>query len=411
MDLPAIMINGKNRHRAYQRLLELRRGPVGVGLAINAGNKDAPRIHRYSAAIPYEPWMKEAALAIREGEWPLVEMSYETVADSMQDLTPPSEQPYRDVQLNFMISFKEPAPEPVKTRSETGKAYLDFAAGSTVLNPYLNNNAAELVKIGAAIQNIKNNPAITITAITFDGYASPDGAASVNRELSGMRAMALKEYIRTVCSLENRLFRVSGKGEDWTAFAELMSASYAAYREQALDIISSTDSPDVRERRLAALPGGAYRDMSASMFPRLRRTDYGLQYTVAPFTVEDGKRMLETSPSWLSLSEMYAIAQTYQAGSAEFQRMFNIAVETFPDSDVACFNAAANALATGNTAAAQMYLDKVTNRDAACENNMGVLAAMQGDYDAAAAHFARAAEGANAEAARNIAETNKLKQE
>lgn len=80
-----------------------------------------------------------------------------------------------------------------------------------------------------------------------------------------------------------------------------------------------------------------------------------------------------------------------------------------PESDVACFNAAANALAAGNTDAAQRYMEKVTNRDSAYENNMGALAAMRGDYDAAAGHFAKAAEGGNAEAIKNIDELNKLK--
>ena len=410
IELPAVMINGKRRQKAYHRLVALRGDPSGVGLVINPDEKDAQRSYAYSATVPFEPWMEEADFAIREDQCdcngPLMKMSFELIAGRMQDMNPAPPA----VPLHFVASFKEPDTEPVKARSEAGTAYLDYALGSAAMDPNFMNNAAELAKISEMIYKIKSDPSITINRIIIDGHSSPDGSQITNATLSGKRSAALKDYLRYAYVLDEKLFAVIGHGEDWNTFEELMIASDVPYREEALSIIRSDDSFDVREKKLKELRGGApYKDMLANFFTKLRRSDYELQYTVIPFTVEEGKKKIETNPSLLSLNEMFLIAKTYPVGSDEFQRIFDIAVKTYPDSDIANFNAAANALSAKDVDAAQKFLENVTTYDAAYRNNKGMLAAMQGNYDEAAEHFRMAVEGGNDEAAKNLAEIEKVK--
>jgi len=415
MELPPVMIDGKNRHKAYRRLVAIGREPMGAGQVINVGQKDAPLTYFYSASVPYEPWMRDAQFSVHEDQCecngPLVKMSYNLISDPMQEFNQPVATTYRDVRLNFVASFKEPSPEPIKMRSETGKAYLDFAAGSAELRPYFKNNAAELARIDDMIRKVKYNPAITITRIIIDGYASPEDSYATNLTLSGRRANALKDYIRSIYGIPGSLFRVTGRGEDWTGLRDIVAASDVAYSNAALWIIDGMEDFDTRERKLKELQGGApYSDMFYRIFPMLRRTDYQLQYTVLPFSVEQGKRTLETNPSLLSLNEMFLIAQSYPAGSAEFHRVFDIAARTYPDSDIANFNAAANAISAGDITAAGQYLKRVATRDAALENNLGIMAALQGDYDTAAWHFANAMREGNPEAAQNLGQIDKLKE-
>ena len=105
---------------------------------------------------------------------------------------------------------------------------------------------------------------------------------------------------------------------------------------------------------------------------------------------------------------MFLIAETYPVGSDEFQRVFDIAAETYPDSDIANINAAATALAAKDTEAAQKFLEKVAKHDdAAYLNNLGMIAAMQDDREQAACHFRKAMEAGNAEAGKNLAEIEK----
>ena len=408
LELPAVMINGKQRHKAYRRLLALGREPDGTKYVLNAGEKNA-RPYLYTATAPYEPWMSEAEFAIREDQCdcngPLVKMSFDLIVGRMQNVDD-------NMPLNLTASFKEPAPEPVKTRSETGKAYLDFVVGKYDLMPDFRNNAAELKKIGDMIMMAKNDPAITITGIVINGYASPDGVYTSNMMLSGNRTVALKDYVRTVYVFDDNMFRVIGHGEDWKTLETLIASSDVAYKEDALEIIRSTESFDVRKKDLMALQGGAvYRDMLDNFFPQLRRSDYELQYTVIPFTVEEGKTKLETNPKLLSLNEMFLIAQTYPAGSPEFRKIFDIAALTYPDSEIANLNAAANALDAYDVEIAKKYLSMLETHDAAYHNNMGVLAAMQGEHAEAAEYFRKAVAGGNSEAAENLAEIEKVKRQ
>jgi TPR repeat protein len=161
-----------------------------------------------------------------------------------------------------------------------------------------------------------------------------------------------------------------------------------------------------------ALQGGApYKDMLANFFPKLRRSDYELHYTVTPFTIEEGKKKLETAPSQLSLNEMFLIAQTYPAGSHEFRRIFDIAAYTYPGSEIANFNAAANALDARDVNTAKKYMDMLETRDATWQNNMGILVALQGNHDEAEEYFKKAVEEGNQEAVKNLAEIGKVKKQ
>jgi len=402
MELPAVMINGKKRHLAYRRLEAMNRVPDGIGQVINAGD-NVSQPYRYATAVAYEPWMKDADFSIREDQCecggPIVKMSFDLIVGRMHDMNP----------LNLMVSFREPNPEPVKHRSETGKAYLDFIVNSYDLNPDFRNNATELAKMSQMLQKVQTDADVTVTGIIIKGYASPEGSHSHNMILSKNRVTSLKNYFLTTYGIDGSLIRANGYGEDWKTLEELVDASNVLYRSDVLDIIQSTNDLDLREKRLKELDGGVpYQDMFEYFFPELRRTDYELQYTVIPFTVEEGKKKLESAPSQLSLNEMFLIAETYPTGSPDFQRVFEIAAATYPGSDLAGFNAAANALSTKNLGVAKKYLNLVELHDAAYQNNLGVLLAMEGKHAEAANHFRKAVEEGNQEAVKNLAEIDKL---
>jgi hypothetical protein len=151
--------------------------------------------------------------------------------------------------------------------------------------------------------------------------------------------------------------------------------------------------------------------MLVRFFPKLRRSVYELHYTVAPFTVEEGKKQLEINPSLLSLNEMYLIAKTYPAESAEYRRILEIAADTYPESEIANFNAAANALDARDVNTAKKYMNMLETRDAAWQNNMGILVALQGKHGEAAEYFKKAVEEGNQEAADNLAEIGEVKKQ
>lgn len=413
MDLPSVMIEGKNRYRAHKRLLAINREPDYVGMVIDGSSKKAPRKYTYLTAVPYEQWMSRASLGVREDQCrcngPITPVSYDLIAGAPEDRNPPVVNPELVVDMLFTVSFKVPDPEPVKMRSEVGKAYLDFPAGKSTINPSFGNNRAELDKIGHTIRLIKDDPYTKITNIVIDGYASPEGKYATNMTLSGKRAVALKENLKSSYGLKDNLFRVQGRGEDWATLEELVRESSMPYKDEVLAIVQGVDVFDGREKKLMELKAGnPYRDMLQNIFPRLRRSDYEVKYSVIPFTAEQGRETIKTNPGLLSLNEMFLIAQLYEVGSEEYNNVFTVAAQQFPQSDVANMNAAANALSRHDSQTAMTYLNKVSNRDAAWSNNMGVAYAQQADYDKAVAQFKKAQADGNAEAKGNLEQIAKL---
>lgn len=356
-------------------------GPTkaGVSLIFNIGGKSKPAPQPMPVYVPVQP-------------------------------KPRAKQPEPKVPYapRFEVSYITPEVEAVKRRNESGRAYIDYAVGKSVIDPTFGNNAAELEKIHTMLRSVRENADATITGISITGYASPEGSYGMNMTLSEKRAAALKRQVAVVAGLPEALFSSKGAGEDWAMLDTLVVRSDMAEKYEILEIIRGTGVFDGREIKLMQLGGGAaYRRMKSEIFPLLRRCEYRLDYTVLPFTVEKGKQVIVTRPGLLSLSEMFLIAQTYPAGSEAWRETFETAARVFPQSDVANLNAAACALARKDTASAGGFLSKISpqGRNATYHNNMGVYYGLTGQWDKAAAEFSLA-QGCP-EAARNAAETAK----
>jgi outer membrane protein OmpA-like peptidoglycan-associated protein len=184
----------------------------------------------------------------------------------------------------------EPAPEPSpvtirveasKTRIVSGKAYLDFMSGRSEILPDYKNNAAELGKIDATISEILSDPGATITGITITGFASPEGSASSNQILSERRARSLRSHIEQTHGLRNILFAVNGAGEDWASLEAMIAASALPGRDRLIEVVRGGGDADSVEGKLRRLGDGElYRRLRDEIYPRLRRTDYTIHYTV-----------------------------------------------------------------------------------------------------------------------------------
>ena len=295
-------------------------------------------------------------------------------------------------------SFIVPAAEPVKVRDESGSAYIEYQVGKhNILNNF-RNNAAELSTIDNMINRVKNDADATITGITLSGHASPEGSYSSNQALSERRAQALKDYIVKGHAIPASSITATGAGEDWTTLGALVRESNIAGKNAILDVVTGSADYDARDRQMIAASSEGYNAMKSEMYPKLRRTDYKLDYEVAPISIERGKEIMRTTPRNLSLNELFLIAETYTPGSNEFREVMEIAARTYPDSDVANGNAAAAALQRGDLSAAATYLGKVKNQDADWNNNMGMLSFLQGNASKAAEYFRAAGSKASVNA-------------
>lgn len=174
----------------------------------------------------------------------------------------------------------QPAKEVVQTQAKKGKAFIDYRAGQTAIDPSYGNNAQELQKIAAQIKEVTAHSGRTIIRIIISAYASPEGTFYDNQRLTEKRAEAMKQHIRSICPLPLSSFTIVAAGEDWKELERLVSESDLKHKEQILTIIRETGVFDGRETKLMNLSGGEpYRQMKETLFPLLRRTEYEIQYT------------------------------------------------------------------------------------------------------------------------------------
>jgi flagellar motor protein MotB len=322
-------------------------------------------------------------------------------------IVPPPPAPPKPVvkvyQPNFVPGFIVPMAEPIKVRAESGSAYLEFPVGNSVIDPNFRGNSAELSRIADMIGRVKNDSDAAIKRITLIGHASPEGSYQSNMLLSQKRADALRVYLTQLYNFPYNVVSSRGAGEDWTTLGKLIESSNIMGRQLLIDIINGSSDYDARDRQMMSANASAYNAMKNEIYPKLRRTDYQLDFEVAPISIERGREVMRTNPRNLSLNELFRIAETYQPGSDEFREVMEIAARTFPDNDVANLNAASAALVRGDIPSAAAFLNKVANHDADWNHNMGIVAFMQGDAARAGEYF----RAAGSKAAANLAELEK----
>lgn len=297
-------------------------------------------------------------------------------------------------QPDYTLSYERPKAELEKARELSGQAFLDFVVNKTDIRRDYRRNAVELAKVDQTINEVRQDPNITINHISIHGYASPEGSFQNNTRLAEGRAQAFKDYVQTLISLPASIFSVASTPEDWQgliSYLENQEPSTPPYDNlpALLAIARSDAAPDQKERQLKRDYPTQWRQLLAEVFPALRHSDYRVSYTIRPFTVEEARELIRTKPQQLSLNEMFLVANTYTPGSLEYDEVFDIAVRMYPADETANLNAAITALRKGDLDAADRYLLKAGQNPTALTAR-GVLAARRNDFTTARQLFQQA---------------------
>ena len=387
--LQDIIINGRRRQKAYMR-----------GLAIERKAPDA-------IVIPYEPWMANAAFNLVENLCGCGNAN-EMIAQELitNDV---STEAKRLAAMMPVVAFIQPEVEVVKMRSDQYEAHLDFPVNKFVILPEFMNNQKELTSIHSMFDKIQNDRNLTVTQISIEGFASPEGPLKFNEQLSQKRADALKNYLATKEKVPANLYKVTFGGENWDGLVKALEASSMKDKETFLTIIKNTTDDVRRKKEIMSVGGGApYRTMLKEIYPGLRKVNCKIDYSVVNFDVEQGRAIILTDPKYLSLNEMYQVANSYPAGSNEFINVFDIAVRMYPDDEVANLNAAAVLLSRKDVRNAEKFMNKANRRTAEYINNMGVYNFLNGNIEQAIANFSQAAQMGNKEAKRNMMQLQEI---
>lgn len=369
--LQPLVLNGRNAQLKYEREKNQR----VEGATVIQYKKNQTANWNGAASFPYEEWMEVSRLNVHEdlcGCGDLRVQACIPVGYEFDNRPAPA----------AVMTFIQPVVEATKARAEEGSAFIDFQVNKTNILPDYRNNRFEIRKITETIDLVKNDPLVSITNIDIHGYASPEGSYANNTRLAEGRALSLKNYVKSLYTLSDKLFTSSATPEDWAGLRRLVEKSTLADRKEILAVIDSDMEPDAKDAALRTRFPQSYQVMLSQMYPALRHSDYTVKYIVRPLTIEETIAVMRTDPKRASLQEMFLVAQTFDPGSPEFEECMDIAVRTYPDDPVANLNAGASALNAGNLDEAEAFLAKAGDSPEALQAR-GVLAMQRGDFDRA----------------------------
>ena len=396
--LPAVLINGTEKQKVYQRQQEFAgdRHPAPIPAVVIRNDARMARSFRYRVAVPYQEWMKDALLLIRSQECACHGRQGSIYEDKIADrLNLPKVRTSvwdTDTDRKYLtwVNFIEPAPDKDTLHAVTGsipyfgKEQRDKRERPLGELSVTKQNFEIYHRMRNALQDIRREAGTKLVKVKITGYGAPVGNLQKNEVDALVRSLKLKDYLR-----ENRLtagtpLEVTWISEDWDSIAALVKQSDMMFREATLDLIGNVDIDKGRERMLMRLADGKpYKYLAEKIFPEVMRVDYRIEYTRQPLDAAGSLRALR-------LNEFFTVAGSYPQGSTEYNDVLDLAARLFPDSPEANINAAAVALIKGETAKARRYLERFATLPMAY-NNMGILCLQEGNQDKAEVYLTMAA--------------------
>ena len=419
--LPVVVYSGTTRYRYEQRRSALSDGYTAEPYQIYKGVKKNKQYElKYTLSVPYYSWMEHAYITYREY---LHDCSGDNLASDgvlLADLNPTApdgydgaplytaSHPKRDyaAYLPNLVSFLDPRVEEPKIRATMVELRIVFPVNKTDVQQGYANNSVELQRADSLVNAISNNPLLTINGMNIRGYASPEGNYNANARLAKGRSEAFKTYLSDKYQ-DNDYIRhasVTWEPEDWTGLARLVQTSNLPEKSAILAVVlDGSMAPDTKEAMLQKIGrwSSVYRPMLNEMYPKLRRIELSVDYTVSKFDNSKAWELFHTDPSLLSISEMYLVARFYEPGSVQYREVYETAAHMFPDDVVANNNAAAALLQVGLADEAKPYLDKIEG-DPASYINLGTYYYIKGETERAAEYYGKAKTAGNPQGEQNI---------
>lgn len=396
-ELPSVGIYGRKQYIQYLR------GNGNGDIVLR--DRDKPARQHYQAVVDYESWMDGARLELQELLYGCCqEVEEERMSGGLGVYSEPKEFVFTP-----QFVYISPEAEVVKSRSLSGSAYISFPVGKTEINDSYGDNRAELARIRATIDSVRNDSDIRITALSICGYASPEGRYAANDKLAGNRTAALKDYVSRLYDFPESFITTSHVAEDWAGLRAFVGKSDLKNKDAILELIDSSRDADNKEWKIKSSYPEDYRYLLEKCYPALRHSDYRVEYVIRSYSdPEEIMAVMRTQPGKLSLQEFYLATRDMEPGSDSFNEVFETAVRMYPDDATANLNAANTALSRGDTNTAARYLEKAGTSPQATYAR-GILAVLQKNKLEATRLFKQAYEAGVSEAGEALKDIEQMK--
>ncbi len=394
---PVLQYDGKSKE--LKKFVLRGEKTEGEGTVINSKTGGS---FTYNEKFDYEDDMRVSELivnaTITKGS-KVVEVNDVKLADGVIET-------YKNVVHDETTLYAPSGYERVTILSESATIY--FRVNMSNLNTNLPLNKTEEAK--AKMENLHNFilKGWEIQDISVDGWASPEGEIDFNDNLANDRAETTQKYMEkhmakmnkkrakelgvNVSELEQEVkYNIKGNGEDWDGFLMAVKNSDLKDKSMILNVINSQPDVNKREEEMRNMTI-IYKEIEDNILPPLRRADLTVNCFEPKRTDEEIAKLATSSPDSLSYKEILHAATLTE----DHEARLNIYKAAFTNKDrdwKAYNNAAVEAVALKKYDDAANFLaqaEKLASKNGKIENNLGVLACHNEDYEVAEQHFMKA---------------------
>ena len=264
---PSIRVNGKIREKIARRKEVLHPSETEKDSIYMVANRQWNTISYSTPMLANELWVWQAKLLLRRQ---LRRCCMEKELDMVELLAWNRSEEYSIVKPEINSTDRK-----LLAGEQEGAQIVYFKlAKAEIDNSYLDNEKV-LEHIIDVTRRISEDPEVEIARVVLLGLSSPEGAFDFNKQLSGKRAEALKQYITSRIVLPDSCFALVNGDEGWEELRYKVERSDMADRADVLKIIDSVPIGKGREGQLQRLKKGVpYRFLKEYFFPQLRRAGY-----------------------------------------------------------------------------------------------------------------------------------------
>ena len=229
-----------------------------------------------------------------------------------------------------------------------------------------------------------------VKAVAVNAWASPEGEQSLNQKLSDERGATAKKYLEKQAKknkIEGVTYGVVAKGADYDGFMAALNASSIEDKNKIANVIKSQATKSQREQQIRNMTV-IYKEVE-EMLSVLRRAEMTVSLYEPKLTDAQIAEYATSNPDTLKMNELLYAATMTDDMNAKLA-IYKSAIKKNEKCWRAYNNAAAADMELGNTDEAAQYLEKANTLKASqgeVENNLGVLAAWNKDYEAAESHY------------------------
>ncbi len=237
--------------------------------------------------------------------------------------------------------------------------------------------------------------------VHVSAYASPDGETERNENLAQDRAnsgsRAVMDIFKKTKKKGNNFgttkdhYKVITTKEDWEGFRELMEQSNMKDKDLILRVLTMYSDPDQRRKEIKNL-SQTYKELADKVLPKLRRSVITVNVDKKSRPDEAISRLATSNPDSLSVTELLYAANLTEDVNAKVQ-IYQNAEKQYGSDWRTSNNLGASLLMQNKLDEAEQAFrraEKAAPNEPAIANNLGIIAARQGDWAKATEMYEKA---------------------